>query len=442
MSWEDRVVWREGMYLRPQHFQQQDRYLHALVERRTSVLHPYAWGITHLKIDQAALGDGNIAVEQCRGVFDDGTPFHVTESNLSSLQLESEAEGAKICLGLLRTKFGAKEVSKDALSKEFTRYRVGEWKTRDINGDAVDDADVEICKLRVRLMLESDRLSDETTLSIARVEKVEKDGTLILDENFIPPCLDCQSVSKIRKIIEQTLTQLNNLGEHLSKRVEEGARGGVSEVSKYLVLQITNRFSPLFAHWSHLKGLHPLDLYEALAQLAGELVTFNPAQRRPPNFPLYRHNALNEALDGVYAVVEEELKRRPEEMAVEIALVSDRYNFRVGKIREDKMFVNSMFVLAAQADMATEVLRRDLPPQTTIGAPQEVTQLVKSHLPGVGLFPMPVKPPQIPMRTETNYFELEQSGTHWQQLVKAGGIAIHIPDTFPGLSLSLWVIRG
>ncbi|MCP6146127.1 hypothetical protein, partial [Pseudomonas aeruginosa] len=27
MSWNNRVVWSEGMFLRPQHFQQHDRYL-------------------------------------------------------------------------------------------------------------------------------------------------------------------------------------------------------------------------------------------------------------------------------------------------------------------------------------------------------------------------------------------------------------------------------
>ena len=442
MSWEDRVVWREGMYLRPQHFQQQDRYVHALVERRTSVLHPFSWGITYLKIDQTALGDGNISVEHCRGVFDDGTPFEIAEGDLSTLQLESDAEGKKVCLTLLRKKFGAKEVSRETLNKEFTRYRTGEWKTRDVNGDTVEDADLEVCKPHVRLILEPERTSDESVLSIARIEKVEKDGSVLLDENFIPPCLNCQSIPHTRKILEKALTLLNNLGEYLSKRVEEGARGGVSEVSKYLILQLINRYSSLFSHWCDLRGLHPLDLHEGLVQLAGELVTFNPSKRRPPHFPSYRHDALNEVFDRVFEVIEEELKRRPEEMAVEIPLIADKFNFRVCKIRDDKLFSNSMFVLAAKADMATEALRRELPPQTTIGAPQEVTKLVKSHLPGISLFPMPVKPPQIPMRTETNYFELEKSGIYWHNLVKAGGIAIHIPDSFPGLTLSLWAVRG
>ncbi len=41
MSWNNRVVWSEGMFLRPQHFQQQDRYIETLVEVVESADHPW-----------------------------------------------------------------------------------------------------------------------------------------------------------------------------------------------------------------------------------------------------------------------------------------------------------------------------------------------------------------------------------------------------------------
>ena len=34
MSWDNRVVWSEGTFLQPQHFQQHDRYLEGYVELR------------------------------------------------------------------------------------------------------------------------------------------------------------------------------------------------------------------------------------------------------------------------------------------------------------------------------------------------------------------------------------------------------------------------
>ena len=53
MSWNNRVVWSEGMFLRPQHFQQQDRYIETLVESRSHAAQPGAWGFSQLLIDSA-----------------------------------------------------------------------------------------------------------------------------------------------------------------------------------------------------------------------------------------------------------------------------------------------------------------------------------------------------------------------------------------------------
>ena len=55
MSWNNKVVWSEGLFLRPQHFQQHDRYLENFVEGRCSGLRTFPWGFTTLKIDSALL---------------------------------------------------------------------------------------------------------------------------------------------------------------------------------------------------------------------------------------------------------------------------------------------------------------------------------------------------------------------------------------------------
>ena len=43
MSWYSKVVWSEGLFLRPHHLQQTDRYLEHLVENRTRHASPYPW---------------------------------------------------------------------------------------------------------------------------------------------------------------------------------------------------------------------------------------------------------------------------------------------------------------------------------------------------------------------------------------------------------------
>ena len=44
MSWNNRVVWSEGMFIGTQHFQQHDRYLENLIDARSRPLSAGAWG--------------------------------------------------------------------------------------------------------------------------------------------------------------------------------------------------------------------------------------------------------------------------------------------------------------------------------------------------------------------------------------------------------------
>ena len=46
-----KVVWAEGMFLRPQHFQQQERYLEFFAHARALTSQPYFWGFRELTID-------------------------------------------------------------------------------------------------------------------------------------------------------------------------------------------------------------------------------------------------------------------------------------------------------------------------------------------------------------------------------------------------------
>src|ERR1700751_566450 len=83
MSWDNKVIWSEGLFLRPQHFQQADRYVEKLVRSRVAALRPYPWGITDLKLNPDLLSLGKFAVQEARGVIEDGTPFSIPdEANL------------------------------------------------------------------------------------------------------------------------------------------------------------------------------------------------------------------------------------------------------------------------------------------------------------------------------------------------------------------------
>ena len=88
MSWTSKVIWSEGMFLRPQHFQQHDRYLEALIEDRTRPLRPHSWGLVDLQISEEALRLGKIEVQACRAVMPDGTTVNIPKGDEPPASIE------------------------------------------------------------------------------------------------------------------------------------------------------------------------------------------------------------------------------------------------------------------------------------------------------------------------------------------------------------------
>ena len=60
--WNSKVIWSEGMFLRPQHFQQQERYMASLLESRSAPLSPYPWGFAEIKLDDPLLALGTAPI--------------------------------------------------------------------------------------------------------------------------------------------------------------------------------------------------------------------------------------------------------------------------------------------------------------------------------------------------------------------------------------------
>src|SRR5262245_28042405 len=67
------IAWVQGMFLRPQHPQQQDRYHEARLWHYLQLFHPYCWGVKYLEIDETALQNFLFEVKYCELLTCDGT---------------------------------------------------------------------------------------------------------------------------------------------------------------------------------------------------------------------------------------------------------------------------------------------------------------------------------------------------------------------------------
>lgn len=445
MSWNSKVVWSEGLFLQPQHFQQHDRYVERLIESRTLPAAGFCWGFTQLALDEAALSLGRVAIASGRGVLPDGTPFDFPGNDVSPAPLEipTDAKDAAVVLAVPLRRAGSSEVDLGLVDDaRLARYVASEIDVADNNMGAERGALVQVGNLNLRLMLRRDATDAYATLGVVRIIERRADNQVLLDKTYIPPVLASRNNTTLAGIIREIQGLLHQRGEALGARLSQPGRGGVAEVADFLLLQTVNRFEPVFAHFSQVTMLHPERLYSTCLLLAGDLSTFSRETRRPIDYPIYNHDELDKCFWPLVSDLRRSLSMVLEQNAVAIELQDRKYGVRVAIIADQELLRSAGFVLAVNAQMPAEALRVRFPTQVKIGPVERIRDLVNLQLPGIALRALPVAPRQIPFHAGFNYFELERGGELWKQLERSGGLAMHIAGEFPGIELEFWAIRG
>jgi type VI secretion system protein ImpJ len=444
MSDNNRIVWSEGLFLRPQHFQQQERYLEAYVEGRAAALRQHSWGMTELEIERDLLAIGKLGLRRARGVFPDGTPFVMPDVDPlpAPLEIGPQLRDQVVRLAVPLRKAGATLSTRGSGSTELTRYRSRDFQVRDVMSDLASAVEVEVAALNSRLMPQSEPAEDFAQIPIAHVVECRADKQVVLDERFIPTVMTCRAAPRLATFLSKLQGLLHQRGEALAARAVASGRGGAAEIADFLMLQTINRYEPVVSHLATAASCHPEDLYRLALEMAGDLSTLTVTARRPAQFPGYRHEALRATFDPVIQALESSLSVVMEQNAVPIPLAQKKFGISVGVVPDLTLFDAAMFVLAARADMQSEEFRRRFPQQLKIGPVEKIKDLVNLQLPGVALQAMAVAPRQIPYHAGFAYFELDRSSEMWRTLKTSGGIAVHQSGDFPGLSMELWAIRS
>lgn len=445
MSWYNKPVWSEGMFLRPQHFQQQDRCFEHLVREGLLVQRPFAWGVAAFEIDRGLLETGQLAVTKARGVLPDGTPFRVPEDQdpPTAMAVPRDARDQVVVLAapLDQEPAAAAEIGSAAgLLKRYEQREITVYDTAQVSLGS--KADIEIGRLRLDLKLEADARSGWHAIPVVRVREVrDSDGKIVLDEDFIPSCIDHRASTQLVNFVRQVEGLLTQRAEALAGRVSLAGRGGVAELADFLLLQIVNRIEPVFRHLASAGGLHPEDLYRYLLAIAGELATFTTEAKRLEAMPEYRHDALIESFRPVEDAIVRSLSSVMEQTATAIPIEELRFGIRRAIINDRGLLDSAVFILEVSADMDPDQLVRSFRDQSKVAPIEKIRDLVNHALPGVPLRTRPTAPRQVPYHAGASYFEIDKNHDLWADIVRSGVLTLHVAGTFPNLAMTLWAIK-
>jgi len=431
------------MLVRPQHFQQYDRWIERLVEGRVQGLLGHGWGVRRLVIDKDALALGRISVVDIDAILPDGTSLSLPE-HAPLPQPRAAPPAVKdlvVKIGVsIRLRDGA-EISADGSPAR--RYGAQLLKTR--NSAAPDRAavDLNVATLATRLIFAGEPEDDLVVLPIVRIQEVSATGGATLAENFVPACLDIHAVPRLIAVLSEVRTLLKARGDTLSARADPSrASADSAGLVDLLTLSIINGYEAELEHFATTAGTHPETLFRSLLSLVGSLSSFTPERRKPSDLPAYRHDDLEGCLSPLVEALRRMLSVVVQHNAVSLPLQDRGYGIHTAVISDRTLFQDSRFVIAALASVPTEVLRSQLPAQMKIASVEQIRDLVNLQLPGVPIRALPVAPRELTFLQNTVYFELDQSVELWRSLPRSAAFAFHVSGPYTDLHLEFWAIRG
>jgi len=115
MSWYAKVNWSEGLFLRPHHLQQADRYVENAIESRMRHVTPYPWGFAQLELDRDLAQQSKFALRNASGVMPDGSLFDFPADSPAPDPIEAPetAAGQLVWLSMPAKANNSREVSHD-----------------------------------------------------------------------------------------------------------------------------------------------------------------------------------------------------------------------------------------------------------------------------------------------------------------------------------------
>ncbi|MCZ2497588.1 type VI secretion system baseplate subunit TssK [Xylophilus sp. Kf1] len=445
----NKIVWSEGLFLRPQLFQQQERYLEQYAHRRASTGGPFFWGFRHYEIQTHLLALGQVGLAACQGVFLDGTPFDLPADGPvpAPFQVLPAHVDAMLCLAVSTPGGTGEETTfegADAAVSSLARFAVFDAELRDSNSVGQGPQPVQMSHLRTRIMLQEETRSGWIGLPLARVRGVRQDGCVELDPDHLPPLCGFGASPVLAGWLKNLHGICRMRAESLALRLSasDGQPQDTAEISDFLLLQILNRHEPLLEHVLQVSATPPEQVYTLLRGMCGELSSLVRFEsRRPLAHAAYRHDDLQLSFQALVADVSALLNDVLVRSARRIPLLPRAHNVLFGSIEPDELRGFTSLVLSVGAHWPAARIAGEFPARCKLAPVDRLADVIRAHIPGIGLLLLPVPPRQLPFQAGQVYFQVEPTGLQWEHLLTHGGLAMHIANDIPGLRVELWGVR-
>jgi len=439
------VVWSEGMYLGPHEFQAQARYFEDAIQFAAAALWFQCYGLIGCTLDGDALRNGTVNLVHASGIFPDGTPFLIPQSDGAPAArpiadaFPPTRDRMTIYLGITGRKPGGRNTTASPEPGD-TRY-FAELRNFNDETNGTDVRSIPIRRKNIRLLLEPELNDNIVSLPLAQVQR-DGSGHFIYSQEFVPPCLQISSSERLMLMLRRLIEILEAKSTALTR--SRSGSGGVAEFStrdlaNFWLMHAVNSGLAVLRHlWISKRG-HPEELFMEMSRLGGALCTF-ALDSHPRDLPNYDHQNLSDCFEKLDNHIRTHLETIVPTNCVSIPLTQVANYFYEGEITDTRCLGRARWIFGIHAAVGEAELIVRTPQLVKLCSAKFVGELVRRAMAGLTLTHLPVPPPAVPARVETQYFGVSRDGPFWDHIVQTRRVGIYVPGELTDAELELLVL--
>jgi type VI secretion system protein ImpJ len=446
MKFLSRVVWSEGMYLAPHHFQTQSRYFEDSIAFLASNLWREPWGVLHIEMDAKAIENETVSLLHTSGIFSDGLSFDVPISDappptrtLSSICLPSDSD-LTLYLAVPTRKDGGYDTQ---IVDNGTRSRysgVSHILRDETNG--IDEQEVELARKNLCLLTERELSPSFCSFPVARLVRDSR-GRFRYDDEFVPCSLRISASESLMLRLKRLLEIIAEKSATIARPVQVGNQLRTDalpiDVANYWFLHALHSAIPVLRYLLHTRHSHPADCFLELTRLAGALCTFG-VDSDPRKLPDYNHANPGPAFNALYDHIQRHLEIIVPSNTVDLAFVPTSPYLYGAPITDQRCLRHARWILGIRSSIGESELMRLVPRLVKVCSARFVPELVKRALPGMTLTHLPVTPAAVRAVADMQYFAIDTAGPCWEHILHTQSVGIYIPGEIMEPEFTITVI--
>ncbi|MCK5310987.1 MAG: type VI secretion system baseplate subunit TssK [Desulfobacteraceae bacterium] len=445
-SSEKPILWHQGLFLQPQHFQQNDNFLKSLVTPHNKYHTPYFWGCNKIAVQESSLTQRVVEIDKCELIFQDGTwvqyPGNAFIQSRSFEDISFDVERDKpltVYLGMKKWDNYDKNVSSieetDSLDSVGTRCvsYVEPESIKDVH-EGGDPANVRKMNYILKIFwdIEIDKFNDYLFIPIFQLELDEE--KISISKQFVAPVFVLSGSDALMQILKDLReNMISRCRVFESYKLSQGFQSSDFDahfIPHLLVLNALNRSLPVLNHMIENADIHPQEVYKQLRQIVGDLSTFSDRINAlgqlsdgTPLLPEYSHEHLFYCFNETQLLIGELLKGISVAGESVFSMIREADYFSV-KIPAEEFRDSYMYFLVLKSTGESEKIINDLHNLVKIGPKDSISSMISRALPGVPVRHRLVPPPGMPKRAGLHYFRIDSKHHLWEEIKRAGDISL------------------